>query len=117
MFCVYSLRAFVLIAHAVLSARERASLKNTNPHRTRRNMNWFYESAGQQQGPISEQEFDRLIAEGKITAETLVWREGLADWQPLRIARPAIPAEPPAMPSGEVPPGHVRCSLTGKIIP
>jgi len=51
-------------------------------------MNWFYESGGSQQGPISEAELDRLLAEGKITTETLVWREGMAGWMPMKIARP-----------------------------
>jgi hypothetical protein len=79
-------------------------------------MNWFYESAGQQQGPVTEQDLDRLLAEGRITPETLVWREGLADWQPLRLARPGG-VVPPIGLTGDLPPGHVRCSLTGKIIP
>ncbi len=83
-------------------------------------MNWFYESTGQQQGPVNEQELDRLIAEGKITPDTLVWREGLADWQPLRIARPSSGPVIPPIPGGEpgeIPPGYVRCTLTGKVIP
>lgn len=83
-------------------------------------MNWFYESGGQQQGPVAEQELDRLLSEGKITPNTLIWREGMADWQPLRVVRAAA-AEPPAISTSineaEVPPGYVRCSLTGKVIP
>src|SRR6478736_889309 len=82
-------------------------------------MNWFYEAAGQQQGPVPEHELDRLIAEGKVTPNTLVWSEGMADWQPLRIARPGETTPPPlsAVGSGDVPPGFVRCSATGKILP
>jgi len=55
-------------------------------------MNWFYESGGQQQGPVSDADLDRLIAEGKINAGTLVWREGQDNWLPLREARPAAVA-------------------------
>lgn len=55
-------------------------------------MNWFYESGGQQQGPVSDDDLDRLLAQGTITLETLVWREGLADWKPLRVARPVAGA-------------------------
>ena len=57
-------------------------------------MNWFYESGGSQQGPVSEVELDRLIAEGKITPDTLIWREGMAGWMPMRTARPAPAAAP-----------------------
>jgi hypothetical protein len=92
-------------------------------------MNWYYESAGQQQGPVPDSEIDRLLAEGRITPDTLIWREGLAGWAPLRTARPApapAPASPPASaPPGappvpgpeEPPPGYIRCTLTGKYFP
>lgn len=59
-------------------------------------MNWFYESGGQQQGPVSESELDRLIAEGRITMATLVWKEGMNDWRPLREVRPAVGGAPAA---------------------
>lgn len=84
-------------------------------------MNWFYESAGQQQGPVSDSALDALLAEGKITPNTLVWHEGMADWKPLRDARPAAGAPPviggTSAPTGDLEPGFVRCSLTGKVIP
>jgi uncharacterized RDD family membrane protein YckC len=51
-------------------------------------MEWFYVDGGQRAGPVAETEFDRLIATGKIQAETLVWRDGMANWQPLREIRP-----------------------------
>ena len=50
-------------------------------------MNWFYADGGKQQGPIDEAQLVALIQSGKITQETLVWREGMADWLPLRLAR------------------------------
>jgi uncharacterized RDD family membrane protein YckC len=54
-------------------------------------MEWFYVDGGQRAGPVAETEFDRLIATGKIQAETLVWRDGMANWQPLREIRPIAP--------------------------
>ncbi len=42
---------------------------------------WFYASAGQQQGPYPEIQFRDLIARGAVTADTLVWTEGMAGWQ------------------------------------
>ena len=42
---------------------------------------WFFASQGQQQGPIPEARLRELIAAGAVTAETLVWTEGMANWQ------------------------------------
>ncbi len=42
---------------------------------------WFFASQGQQQGPVSEAQLRDLIATGKVTPETLVWTEGMANWQ------------------------------------
>jgi heme/copper-type cytochrome/quinol oxidase subunit 2 len=42
---------------------------------------WFFAAGGQQQGPYGEAQFRDLIAQGTITAETLVWTEGMAGWQ------------------------------------
>jgi uncharacterized membrane protein YjgN (DUF898 family) len=47
-------------------------------------MNWYYAVNGQQFGPIDAAEFSRKVAEGIITANTLVWREGMVDWRPWR---------------------------------
>jgi len=42
---------------------------------------WFYAAGGQQQGPFGEAQFRDLIARGMVTADTLVWSEGMAGWQ------------------------------------
>ena len=42
---------------------------------------WFFASQGQQQGPIPEHQLRELIAAGTVTADTLVWSEGMANWQ------------------------------------
>jgi hypothetical protein len=45
------------------------------------NRSWFFASEGQQQGPYPEVQLHELIARGTVTAATLVWSEGMADWQ------------------------------------
>jgi len=52
-------------------------------------MNWYYALNGQQQGPVSEQEIVQLTSSGIINASTLIWRDGLPDWQPVSVALPA----------------------------
>ena len=44
-------------------------------------MNWFYVENGQQRGPVSDADLANLTRTGVIQPDTLVWREGMADWQ------------------------------------
>ena len=45
------------------------------------NRAWFYASEGQQHGPYPEGQLREFIAGGTVTADTLVWTEGMANWQ------------------------------------
>ena len=45
------------------------------------NRSWFFASEGKQQGPYPEAQLREFIANGTVTAETLVWTEGMAGWQ------------------------------------
>ena len=45
-------------------------------------MEWHYAHEGVQIGPVDESVFVSLVNAGTITAETLVWRQGMTDWQP-----------------------------------
>jgi GYF domain 2 len=42
---------------------------------------WYYASEGQQQGPFPEIQLRDFIARGTVTADTLVWSDGMAGWQ------------------------------------
>ena len=75
-------------------------------------MNWYYDLGGQRQGPVPEAELDRLLASGTITANTLVWCEGMADWAPLGKARAAGGAGAESAPEG-----WIRCAATGRYFP
>jgi hypothetical protein len=69
---------------------------------------WFYASEGKQQGPFPEIQLREFIGRGAITADTLVWTEGMANWQ--RAAE--IPG---LLPDGSGPPRvpHSGAPLTG----
>lgn len=45
-------------------------------------MNWYYAVGQEKQGPVSDEELGQLVQQGTITNESLVWQEGMADWQP-----------------------------------
>lgn len=70
-------------------------------------MNWHYAENGQPRGPVPQEEFDRLLAAGQVTAETLVWREGMDQWRPWGEVAAAAP--PPA--------GGVPCGVCGRPFP
>ena len=65
--------------------------------------NWFYSADGQEKkGPVPESELLQLLASGQVSAATLVWCEGMANWaqantiaalQPQPVTTPAATAE------------------------
>ncbi len=57
-------------------------------------MTWYYALGNERQGPVDDATLDRLIAAGTVTPDTLVWRAGMADWQPLAQARPRVASVP-----------------------
>lgn len=60
-------------------------------------MNWFCAVAGKQTGPVSDSQLEEMIRTGAINQQTQVWHEGMAAWQPLGVARPAVPPPLPGM--------------------
>lgn len=44
-------------------------------------MEWFFADSQQRLGPVGEPEFRALVTEGRVTADTLVWRPGMPGWQ------------------------------------
>lgn len=46
-------------------------------------MAWYYANAGQRAGPVEESELHELYAVGQVRGDTLVWKAGMAEWQPL----------------------------------
>ena len=71
-------------------------------------MEWYYAVGTDRKGPVSEDEFQRLVGQGVITSGTLVWREGMANWQPHGGATP---------PPGAATTGDVVCAGCGSSFP
>jgi hypothetical protein len=90
-------------------------------------MDWYYSEAGRQVGPVAEGAFEELVRIGKVTGETLVWRDGLPNWQVYRTLRPAAappqvpaPAPPPPPAAGGAPPvigTAASCAECGYLFP
>ena len=66
---------------------------------------WFYAFDGKQEGPYPETQLRDLIARGIVTADTLVWTEGMAGWQRAGDIPGLAPgaSRPPAMPGSRAP--------------
>lgn len=67
---------------------------------------WYYAIEGASKGPVSEAEFEALVAAGTVRSDTLVWQEGMEDWLPYARAQgsaDAAPLPPRAQFSGD---GH-----------
>jgi GYF domain 2/Domain of unknown function (DUF4190) len=45
---------------------------------------WYYGSSAGQHGPVDENELRAMIASGGVGPQTLVWRDGMRDWEPLQ---------------------------------
>jgi len=72
---------------------------------------WYYLVERERLGPVTEEELGNLAANGTITPQTLVWHEGIADWQPYETVQTQLQPATPA-------PAHVQegvgaCSQCG----
>ncbi|GIX38075.1 MAG: hypothetical protein KatS3mg127_1314 [Silanimonas sp.] len=66
---------------------------------------WYYVSADRQRhGPVGPDVLRALAADGSLTATSLVWREGLPQWQPLSTLAAelglSLEVAPPPLPAG-----------------
>ncbi|MAB74995.1 MAG: hypothetical protein CMO47_00855 [Verrucomicrobiales bacterium] len=47
-------------------------------------MDWYYASAGQQEGPVSEEDLIELFRSGQVKGSDLVWNKTMTDWVALK---------------------------------
>lgn len=88
-------------------------------------MSWYYAENNERRGPVEEAVFQSLVASGTIKPETLVWREGMSEWQPYSQASvlanapagPAAAAVSPLAVSGTSRTGAAACSQCGRLFP
>ncbi|WP_306590639.1 DUF4339 domain-containing protein [Geothrix sp. 21YS21S-4] len=45
---------------------------------------WNYLQQGQVQGPVTDEQLKALVTDGTLSGDDLVWREGTAEWTPIR---------------------------------
>ncbi|HEX4809951.1 MAG TPA: RDD family protein [Bryobacteraceae bacterium] len=74
-------------------------------------MEWYYADGGQRLGPVDDAGFQGLLTSGKIRQETLVWRAGMAEWQPFGSIQTPVPANGGAAATGTF------CTQCGRQVP
>lgn len=55
-------------------------------------MQWYYATDGQRLGPVPHFELERLVRSGTIKSDSLLWRQGMNNWQTLDEVRAADPS-------------------------
>lgn len=73
-------------------------------------MQWFYAINGERLGPVTPEQLSTLVANGTVTSETLVWREGFANWEPWGSVAAANPL-PAADPGAPIPEATVQAAV------
>jgi uncharacterized RDD family membrane protein YckC len=70
---------------------------------------WFYAVENEQKGPVSPDELAALERSGVVRPGSLVWRSGLADWQPWSTVAEEVRGES----SGDL----ALCAFSGRMMP
>jgi len=79
-------------------------------------MSWYYAENNERRGPIEDAAFQTLVDGGTVKPDTLVWREGLAEWVPYSQAGLAVSTLPVAA-DGTVVSSAAACSQCGRLFP
>lgn len=78
-------------------------------------MQWYFAEAGRQIGPVGDDAFNGFVASGRIGPSTLVWRPGMANWEPYSaVVGGPIPGN--GQPAAAEP-GFRYCSECGRAFP
>jgi uncharacterized RDD family membrane protein YckC len=76
-------------------------------------MTWNYLEGNEQRGPVTDVDFEALVHSGKISDDTFVWHEGMAEWKPYgQVKGPATGTSPPLVAAGQV-----VCAECGRAFP
>jgi uncharacterized membrane protein len=84
-------------------------------------MNWYYVDNGQQAGPVDDAQLEQLRQTGKIQPDTLIWSEGMANWQAygqVKAGSAAGVGAPPLTGAAPAPgAGEAVCAECGRVFP
>jgi uncharacterized RDD family membrane protein YckC len=81
--------------------------------------NYHYAVNGQSNGPVTIEQIDDLVKTGSIASDTLIWTDGMPEWQPYSAIRGGSTAGAPRAALASAPPvaGAVVCSVCNQSYP
>ena len=74
----------------------------------------YYSGPNRQPVIVDDSVLPSLIQNGTVTAATLVWKEGMGDWKPLRDVRPDLASGGTGGPAAGLPPLHATPLQSGQ---
>ena len=85
---------------------------------------WYYGLNGDQHGPVDENEIRAMLASGMINGQTIVWRDGMAEWLPIaevpewasQLVTPGAPGSSPGQIPGPMQAGVPMVPTNGTAI-
>ena len=57
---------------------------------------WFYAKGKQKIGPVTEEQLEELVRSGEVSRTDMVWKQGMAKWQPAGAVDGLLPKSSPA---------------------
>ncbi|MBU2488675.1 MAG: RDD family protein [Proteobacteria bacterium] len=76
-------------------------------------MQWYYANGDRREGPVGDDEFQKLASQGVIRDKTLVWNPTMPDWKPWSQVRPQAVVATEAV----LVPGGGECAECGGSFP
>lgn len=75
---------------------------------------WYYVRNGGQQGPVSLEALQQLVASGQLSPTDIVWTEGMSGWQAAAQAPGVLAAGPIPPPLRAMPIGYASAAPDGQ---
>lgn len=72
------------------------------------NQDWYYENGGARHGPVTPARLKQLADSGEIQPETLIWRQGMAQWAQAKAVKGLFTGNPTAAPAPAPTPAKPR---------
>lgn len=83
-----------------------------------RTEDWYYVDGNNNRvGPVKQESFEALVAQGELGSETLVWYEGIGDWKPYHEITGASPSSSAVALAASDSEDLSACSECGNVIP
>ncbi len=67
---------------------------------------WYYALDDERKGPVDKDEIQRLISDGDLGMDDLVWTDGMDDWTPVSEVEDLRPSPPPLPDDEQTPPSQ-----------